>query len=476
MPLWGDEVMLALNFLNRPATNIFDPLSYGQVVPPVFVVWNWFTIQYLGTNEWLLHALPTLVSIAALLLMYRFAKKTLDPNQALIAVALLAVSYYTVRHGAEFKPYSMDLLMSLLVFYIGYQFRQTPNHILITILFVGVLPIATFFSFPVVFVVGSVLFALSVDCIAQRNYRRLTIIVVTGGLVLLLFLLHYIFFIQTHNAANAILKTIWKDAFPPSDFSGFLLWFAEKSSGRLMAYPHGGGNYKSLLTTLLVLTGVVVLWRQKRDFFLLLITMPFLLTVIAAIFHAYPYGTSARIAQHLAPSICILAAVGLTFIFGKLTKLETKQHSFVKYTCIILLSFGVLGIGYSIAKPYKTKDDAEVRRIVNNMYQDYGCDHINVLNESDQVPVNFRWYLMISDKAVFKANIGNDTGLETSPICILYFDSKKFPNLTSKLNRQLQTLTRDSQKIVDTEKPIYLYGARTHEHSYRKIVLERKKN
>jgi len=473
MPLWGDEVMLALNFLDRPLTNIFDPLENAQVVPPFFILWNWIIVQYLGTSEWLLRALPMLASVSALILMYHFVKKTLTTDQALIAVSLLAVSYYTVRYGAEFKPYSIDLLMALVVLFIGYQFHQSPNNNLHKILFISVLPTATFISFPVVFVVGSVMLALFVDCMAHKDYRRLAIVTITGGLVLMLFWAHYVYFIHIHSAANASLKVYWKDAFPPADIAGFVLWFTEQSSGRILAYPHGGGNYKSLLTTVLVLTGINVLWHQKREFLLMILVLPFLLTVLAAIFHAYPYGISGRIAQHLAPSICILAAVGLTFIFGKVTNLGSKQHSYVKYTCFILLSFGVLGIGYSIAKPYKTKDDSEVRRIVTSMYQDYDCDRINVPNESDHVPVNFRWYLNVSDGAVFNAKTITESSFENGTFCMLYFDSSHFPVFTSRLNRQLQTLKNDSKIILDTENPIYLYGKRRIEHTYRQIVLNK---
>ena len=48
---------------------------------------------------------------------------------------------------------------------------------------------------------------------------------------------------------------------------------------------------------------------RLEDLLLLLLT-PFVLTFLAALAGKYPYGGSARIAQHLAPSLCLLAGTG----------------------------------------------------------------------------------------------------------------------------------------------------------------------
>jgi len=38
MPMWGDEVMLALNFLDRSWDGWLQPLDMGQVAPPLFML------------------------------------------------------------------------------------------------------------------------------------------------------------------------------------------------------------------------------------------------------------------------------------------------------------------------------------------------------------------------------------------------------------------------------------------------------
>ncbi|MFC1665550.1 glycosyltransferase family 39 protein [Pseudomonadota bacterium] len=476
MPLWGDEVMLALNFLDRTPGNILDPLENGQVAPPLFIFTSWLVVQYIGNSEWLLRFIPTIASVAALLLMYRLTVKTLGREQALIAVGLLAVSYYTIRYGAEFKPYSLDLLMSLIVLFVGYQYREAPSNKLRTFTFISVLPLATFASFPVVFVVGSVLFALCVDGISRKAWRQLSTAMLAGTLTLVLFSINYFYFIQIHSTENIILKTIWQDAFPPKDLIGFFAWFIEQSSGRIMAYPHGGGNYKSLLTFLLALGGAGVLWRQGRHFFTTLLVMPFLLTVLAAIFHAYPYGSSARIAQHLAPSICILAAVGLTSLFTGLANTASKYQVCVRGICYFLLVLGLLGIGYSIYKPYKSTGDLEVRRVVDDFFQEFGCTHVSVPNAASRVPVNFRWYLSVSERAVFNARIETNLDPGIQQICILYFDSNNFPVQTMQLNKQIQALSKRMDVKLDLEKSIQIYGSNELSHLYRQVILAQQKS
>ena len=70
-------------------------------------------ISLSGPSELSLHLFPVIAGIAGLLLFWRFCRLTLPPNTASLAVCLLAVSYYPVRHATEIKPYSCDLLMAM---------------------------------------------------------------------------------------------------------------------------------------------------------------------------------------------------------------------------------------------------------------------------------------------------------------------------------------------------------------------------
>ena len=65
-----------------------------------------------GFTEYSLRLIPVLSASATVLLMRHVARRLFPDTPALFAVALFAVSYYPVRHGAELKPYATDLLAS----------------------------------------------------------------------------------------------------------------------------------------------------------------------------------------------------------------------------------------------------------------------------------------------------------------------------------------------------------------------------
>ena len=142
--------------------------------------------------------------------------------------------------------------------------------------------------------------------------------------------------------------------------------------------------------------------------------------------------------------------------------------------CYFLLALGLLGIGYSIYKPYKSTGDLEVRRIVDDLFQEFGCNHVNVPNDASHVPVNFRWYLLVSERVEFNARITTDNP-DIHQICILYFDSSNFPSQTKQLNKRIQTLSKRLESKLDVEKSIQIYGSNKLSHMYRQIILQQRK-
>jgi hypothetical protein len=71
-----------------------------------------------------------------------------------------------------------------------------------------------------------------------------------------------------------------------------------------MAYPFGGKNFASSLTTLASLIGLITLIKRKNWVWITAVIVPFVLTFLAAALHRYPYGMSARVSQHLVPLHC----------------------------------------------------------------------------------------------------------------------------------------------------------------------------
>ena len=469
MPMWGDEVMLALNFLDRSWNGWLQPLDMGQVAPPLFMLLQGTLMQIAGYSEWILR-LPALVfGIGALLLFARFAYDVVEQRSALCAVAVLAVAYYSVRHGSEFKPYALDLLLAVGLLFASYRFRCNPFGRWQISGLVLVIVLAPLCSFPSVFVTAGVITGLLADALVKRERHRLYLTLGMVVLAIIMVVTQYTVIIVPQAQANELLKTLWQGGFPPGNGFGFLGWFVAQSAGRLMAYPLGGRHFGSVLTLLLVCVGAISLYRTRQWFLLWIILMPFAGNVVAAALHWYPYGQSARIAQHLAPSICLLAGVGVVTVLLGRHKLWIPRRLVWVLCGLSIIGFG--GMAEVMARPYKSRGDLLARELIQQTLPALDCRTLQVVNIVDTVPVNFRWYLAIHSTTRFGVDPVQALEHKDEPVCLLLFDAKRDPDTANRLDQALEKISASQQLIRDEVQTAYIYGGTHHPHQVRSIVL-----
>ena len=178
------------------------------------------------------------------------------------------------------------------------------------------MPFALGFSYPAVFIAGSV--SVTVAAVLWKTPSRGGWIAwaaynfaLAGG-----FLASYL--LTIHGQAHAelgLMVSQWGDAFPPQgSIAAVFAWLFEVHAGPLFAQPVGGEHWGSIGTALLCLAAVVALVRQTRYRLLLLCAAPFALNLIAAFLRRYPYGGHMRLTMHVGPIVCILAGIGLAAI------------------------------------------------------------------------------------------------------------------------------------------------------------------
>src|SRR5262249_45897747 len=108
----------------------------------------------------------------------------------------------------------------------------------------------------------------------------------------------------------------------------------------------------------------------------------------------YPYGGSARIAQHLAPAICLLAGAGAAVALAGAVRWFGSERRWSLAACGLLAVIGIAGIARDWRKPYKTEDDQRGRHIVADVLRQVGPDdHLAVFDADPAVPATFEWYL-----------------------------------------------------------------------------------
>src|SRR5262249_548935 len=148
----------------------------------------------------------------------------------------------------------------------------------------------------------------------------------------------------------------------------------------------------SILTLLSCLAGIYLLTRTARREALLLLLAPFLLNFIAAVLGKYPYGGSARVAQHLAPSICLLAGAGLESALGRRS---------ARLVAGVLMAVGLAGVVRDVWRPYKTEGDRRARELIKELNRRAGPDEVLVVcNAPPRLYPSLEWYLKLLGERV----------------------------------------------------------------------------
>jgi len=390
-PIWGDEAFVCLNLLDRGYRELIQPLRFDQIAPLLFL-WGEATIyRLLGSTELALRLLPFLAGLGSLALFWRLAWLSLTSRAALFATGIMAVAYYPVRHSCEAKPYAFDLLMALILLVPAVSFLREPKRLRWLVILTLLVPAALGLSYPAVLIAAAVSVVLVPAVWRQPGYPVKLTFLTYNILIGVSFLAFYWFAGLGQDASMD--KDYWETSFPPAPPFTFLTWLCQVHTGNMFAYPVGGHHGGSTLTFVLCLVG---LWQQSRNRrweLLALATVPFFLTMLAAAVHRYPYGGSARVAQHLAPAICMLAGAGLAALIERIPSFRSQRRcSFAACCCLALLGAG--GIVRDLQEPYKTEDDRMVRQIVADLLRGSSAeDQVVVMDPIARLAPTFEWYL-----------------------------------------------------------------------------------
>jgi predicted membrane-bound mannosyltransferase len=81
--LWLDELMLALNIINKDFYQLLGPLDHHQGAPAGFLMVEKLALQLFGNSEYALRLFPLISGIISLVLFYSLAKRTITPKASL---------------------------------------------------------------------------------------------------------------------------------------------------------------------------------------------------------------------------------------------------------------------------------------------------------------------------------------------------------------------------------------------------------
>lgn len=366
-PLWGDEAFVAVTLLERDLAGLSHPPEFYQIVPPGFLWAEWLAVRWLGSGEWALRLIPFLAGVASLLLFGRFCRDATTRRTTLLAVAILAASFYPVRHAAEAKPYATDLLISLILSAMGWAVYRRIDSLPRWLALIAAADLGVWCSYPAIFPAGAVAMLLGVAVIRRRSAGVRFLWAVYCGLLVASWGAMYLHFAGPQARASAFLTELktWKDAFPPLTQPWRLpLWLIQVHTGLMLAYPQGGHHFASAPTALLALAGCVrIAKRPARRPLLLLLLGPLLLALIAAAVHRYPYGTSTRVMLYMAPAFCLLAAEGVVAVL----RLSHQSDRGPIIVAGLLAVFPIAGVAHDLIRPYVGFDNVVQRRLARHL-------------------------------------------------------------------------------------------------------------
>lgn len=330
VPLWWDEISLALSYFDRNLLGMFQTLEEGQKAPPLFCAIVWI-IKYFWKGEELTYCfrlLPLLCGIGSLFAFYFLSKDLLKSKLAiLLSMWLFVQNGPLIYYCWEFKPYSSDvfvcILMLLMYKKISFKDITLSKSVGYSILFACLM----LFSFPCLFIVPAVIL---LKIIEEKSINKKMFIIPIGFIVSLI----YTYLLYKKQYQVELLESEWQKGFLSFSFSSNCNLLTEFINFLYNYNGTPGTQYLIFIIMFImfiVLGGGLLIASKKQETYLIAIILCF--TVIASFLHIYPLVN--RMILYLIPFI-ILALAKLVD-FEDLKNRVQMVKSFV--LCVFVLYF-----------------------------------------------------------------------------------------------------------------------------------------
>lgn len=473
-PLWPDEGFLAASLLDRGYLELLEPLEYHQVAPFLYM-WAQLTIvKLLGFNEWTLRLFSFVCGISSLLLFRHLAGRLLGGASYVWAVALFAVAYPLYRYSSEAKPYGTDVLVTTLLVTLAVRWWQAPLERRWGWILLAVTPVCIFLSYPAVFVAGGVSLALAAVLVRDRDLRGGVMWIAYNAILIASFAGLYVLSAQKQAASEGYMVDGWNHTFPPRDSIGNLaVWLLRAHTSDSLAYPLGGANFASSLTSLWCLAGAVVLWKKRHFPLALICIAPAALNLIAAAMQRYPYGGHIRFALYAAPLVCLLVGMGAVKLIELLTRDEARQN---RIAAGWMAFFALIACGEIMMlqiRPYKTEEFLNARSLAQSLWGDLASHGELVCLKTDLnlefEPLQFEWgksCLYLCNQRIYSPRHAEgmsprwDKVSRDWPLLCVEYRSKTDPSCTYLRQNWLAEMQPRYELVRQTEIPEATWDAR----------------
>ncbi len=311
--LWLDESFVVINIINRSWLELLQaPLEYtGYITPPGFLLMAKLSITIFGNSDLILRLFPFISGILALILYYPMAKRYVSERAVPFALLLFAISSQLIIYSSDFKQYSSDVLIAIILYLlVDYIRRHNLNFsrlLLLTI--VGI--IAVWFSHPSVFILATIGIYLAFPYLLDKQWKQVAKLMLVYMLWLANFAILFLFLVNVETVNDKWLHEFWviNGGFMPSPFSmEGIQWLYTKLALTL-------NNLASLgaiqVAAVMMIIGFITLLLNKKPTWFLFV-MPIVIALFLSFFQQYVF--SERLLLFILPVLYLILAEGIANI------------------------------------------------------------------------------------------------------------------------------------------------------------------
>ncbi len=299
--IWWDEAALAMNVLERSFGELAEPLRFAQTGGIGFLWISKAMTLMFGESTLCLRFVPMAAAAASVVLFYFLARRLLDGISLVAAVGLFALNPWLIAYASEFKQYSIDVLLAVLVTWLALRGDWRATAV------VGI--VGAWVSLSSVFVSAGVTAAI----IAHSKQRKVAVISGVGLIALAASAAAHYLLTELSARAHVYLQRHWASAFAPRDD---LTWYGERL---LTAMRDPCGVMLTWVALVMLLVGVAVLIRRSREH-ALVVLLPAAAAFVAALAGVYPlvmrlpeevvHPSGGRLVMFLVPLACVVMGCG----------------------------------------------------------------------------------------------------------------------------------------------------------------------
>lgn len=318
--IWLDEAFLYNAISPQGWSDLLrGRLAVEQSAPLLFVLLNKYIISHLGRSTAWLYFFPFCCSLLSVLALFLLTRKIGKGFYVFATLLLFSFCITPVYYAGEFKPYSTDMLVSLLLLSAMVADLKGPETKCLSFKYLLLYAVCILFSSPAVLFLAGLLGARVLIA-----WRRKALKEVCAGwwrlcLLLAFIAAYYFFYLRGGNTES--IREYFQWTLIPLSWDAFLHYWPT------LGLKIAEALFPSFTFTVVVFLGVAggcpLLWWKRKDLFLLL-SLPVLVTLAAnCVFYPPGHGGQhgGRLLLFLLPNAVLVAGCFYAWLLKRLAAL-----------------------------------------------------------------------------------------------------------------------------------------------------------